>query len=83
MKKSPGRMFSRHPGAGGCQEIGCTAVVRSCCGRDAHYGATPRTEPDVPNSGIRLPPRVSDGEALFGPRMSDAGFGQASSDQAD
>jgi hypothetical protein len=43
-------------------------------------GAT-RTEPDVPNSGIRLPPRVDDGKPLFGPRMSDAGFGKPLCDE--
>src|SRR5271170_7448094 len=32
---------------------------------------TPRTEPDEPHSGIRLPPRVSDGKADAGPRMQD------------
>src|SRR5258708_20256318 len=37
---------------------------------------TPRTDPDGPNSGIRLPPRVPDGKALIGPWMENAGFGQ-------
>ena len=43
-------------------------------------GAT-RAEPDVPNSGIRLPPWVGDGEALLWPRMSDAGFGKPMCDE--
>src|SRR5712691_9595621 len=33
-------------------------------------------EPYVPDSGIRLPPWVSDGEARSGPRMEDAGYGE-------
>src|SRR5258708_24905025 len=37
---------------------------------------TPRTDPDGPNSGIRLPPRVPDGKALIGPWMENAGFRQ-------
>lgn len=34
--------------------------------------SAPCTEPDEPVSGIRLPPRVFDGEACTGPRMEDA-----------
>ena len=34
--------------------------------------STPRTDPDEPNSNIRLLPRVFDGEALVGPGMKDA-----------
>ena len=34
--------------------------------------SAPRTEPDEPNSGIRLPPWVFDGEAFAWPRMKDA-----------
>ena len=33
---------------------------------------TPRTDPDEPNSSIRLLPWVFDGEALIGPGMKDA-----------
>src|SRR5262245_12313644 len=33
-------------------------------------------DPYGPNSGIRLPPRVSDGEARSGPRMEDTGCGE-------
>ena len=33
---------------------------------------TPRTDPYVRLSRIRLLPRVADGEALIGPRMADA-----------
>ena len=43
--------------------------------------AHPRTEPDVPHSGIRLPPRVGDGEALFWPRMSNTGRGKPAGDE--
>jgi hypothetical protein len=38
-------------------------------------GAT-RTEPDVRLSRIRLPPWLFDGEALVGPGVEDAGFGE-------
>ena len=38
-------------------------------------GAT-RTEPDVPDSGIRLPPWVFDGEAFAWPRMKDTRHGK-------
>ena len=43
-------------------------------GRDARYRAPPRTEPNVPDSGIRLPPWVIDGKALVWPGMKDSGF---------
>ena len=36
--------------------------------------SAPRTDPDGPDSGIRLPPRVLDGEALFGPGMDNTRF---------
>jgi hypothetical protein len=36
----------------------------------------PRTDPDRPDSSIRLLPRVFDGEALFGPGMKDARRGK-------
>src|SRR5712671_5045907 len=38
------------------------------CGRDAHYWAPPRTEPDVRHSRIRLPPWMFNGEvSVHGP----------------
>src|SRR4029077_13760381 len=37
---------------------------------------TPRTEPDVRHSRIRLPPWMFDGAALVGPRVKDAGLWQ-------
>ena len=37
---------------------------------------TPRTDPDEPNSSIRLLPWVFDGETLIGPRMKDAWSGK-------
>jgi hypothetical protein len=37
---------------------------------------TPRTDPNGPNSGIRLPPWVGDGEASVRPWMKDARCGQ-------
>src|SRR5207245_1726646 len=37
---------------------------------------TPRTDPGVRNSRTGLPPWVTDGEALAGPRVSDAGSGE-------
>src|ERR1700680_4100462 len=43
-------------------------------GRDASYLAPPRTDPYGPNSGIWLPPWVSDGEAPLWPRMKDSWF---------
>ena len=57
----------------------CEGIVRRAASRSRVLVAVgiriiahPRTEPDVPHSGIRHPPRVGDGEALLGPRMSDA-----------
>src|SRR3982751_3791190 len=38
--------------------------------------SAPRTDPYVPNSGIRLLPRVFDEKALLWPRMKDAWHGQ-------
>src|SRR3982751_2043905 len=38
--------------------------------------SAPRTDPYVPNSGIRLLPRVFDEKALLWPRMKDARHGQ-------
>src|SRR5277367_4611420 len=37
---------------------------------------TPRTDPDEPNSGTRLLPRVSDGEAHTWPGMKDPWLGE-------
>ena len=37
---------------------------------------TPRTDPDEPNSSIRLLPWVFDGEALIGPGMKDTRSGK-------
>src|SRR5690349_24752583 len=36
----------------------------------------PRTDPDVPDSGIRLLPRVFDGETLAWPGVKDFWFGE-------
>jgi hypothetical protein len=44
-------------------------------GRDA-LPSTPRTDPDEPNSSIRLLPWVCDGEAQIRPRMKDARRGE-------
>src|SRR5262249_47791361 len=41
----------------------------------------PRSDPYVPNSGRRLPPRVSDGEACIWPGMEDARFREPILDQ--
>src|SRR4051794_35968702 len=38
--------------------------------------ASPRTDPDVPNSGIRLLPWVFDGETLTRPGVKDLGSGE-------
>src|SRR3954451_231179 len=38
--------------------------------------ASPRTDPDVPNSGIRLLPWVFDGETLARPGVKDLGSGE-------
>src|SRR3954466_13226233 len=38
--------------------------------------ASPRTDPDVPNSGIRLLPWVFDGETLTRPGVKDPGLGE-------
>jgi hypothetical protein len=43
-------------------------------GRDASYLASPAQIRTGPNSGIRLPPRVSNGEATLWPRMKDSRF---------
>ena len=68
--------------AGHHARLGTRLLVRLC--RDRHYrrlnsmrlqGAT-RTDPDEPNSSIRLLPWVFDGEALIGPGMKDAGSGK-------
>ena len=45
-------------------------------GRDAHFLSAPRTDPYGPNSGIRLPPWVHDGESLFRPGVKDSRFGK-------
>jgi hypothetical protein len=37
--------------------------------------SAPRTDPSEPNSGTRLLPRVSDGEARTRPRMKDMRLG--------
>jgi len=42
---------------------------------------TPRTDPDKPDSSIRLLPRVFDGEAPVGPGMKDARRGKPAGDQ--
>ena len=41
--------------------------------------SAPRTDPDEPNSSIRLLPRVFDGEALVGPGVKDARLGVVNS----
>ena len=51
-------------------------VARPNRGRDAHSLSAPRTEPYGPNSGIRLPPWVYDGEPPFRPGMKDSRFGK-------
>jgi hypothetical protein len=45
-------------------------------GRDARYRAPPAQIQDKPNSGIRLLPRVFDGESSRGPGMKDARRGK-------
>ena len=38
--------------------------------------SAPRRDPYVPDSGVRLPPRVGDGEAGFWPGIKAVGFGE-------
>src|SRR6266566_826665 len=56
VKEFGSRLLSRHPGAGGCQEIGCIAAVRACMSLEApmsdHWGrpggrCVPRTSVTV------------------------------------
>ena len=47
----------------------------------ANYILGLKTDPDKPDSGIRLLPRVSNGEALVGPGMKDARRGEPVGDQ--
>ncbi len=49
-------------------------------GRDAHCWA-PRTDPDRPDLGIRLLPRVFDVKAHVGPRVKDARLGKPDIDE--
>jgi hypothetical protein len=58
--------------------LGSRLLARLCRGRHRRrqtstrlQGAT-RTDPYEPNSGIRLPPWVSNGEAILWPRMKDS-----------
>jgi hypothetical protein len=60
--------------------LGSRLLARLCRGRHLRrqtstrlQGAT-RTDPYGPNSGIRLPPWVSNGEATLWPRMEDSRF---------
>ena len=60
--------------------LGSRLLARLCRGRHRRrqtstrlQGAT-RTDPCEPNSGTRLPPRVSNGEASLWPRMKDSRF---------
>ena len=55
---------------------GLILSARPNCGRDAHFLNAPRTDPYGPNSGIRLPPWVHDGESLFRPGVKDSRFGK-------
>ena len=67
-----------------CSRVGLHIVLFEACaayrGRDAHCWA-PRTDPDRPDLGIRLLPRVFDVKAHVGPRVKDARLGKPDIDE--
>ena len=54
----------------------CLFAEQSATYKGCPLLGTPRTDPDRPDSSIRLLPRVFDGEALIGPGMTDTRRGK-------